>query len=314
MQYRRLGRSGLKISEISLGSNTFGGLLSEKEAISVILHGLDLGINYIDTADVYNQGHSEELVGRAIKGRRSDVIIATKFSGTMGTGPNDAGNSRYHIMQAIDASLKRLGTDYIDIYQIHKPDPMTPIEETLQTLDNLVRSGKVRYIGCSSFDAWQLCDAIWTSRMHNLEGLIMVMTEYNLIHRQPEAELIPCCEKYGIGVIPYRPIAAGFLSDEYVPGKPIPPNTRLSEQSPIMRRVAAEAVEHDDKLNKLRKFAEDRGYHLSDLAIAWLLSHPWLTTVIAGATTLEQVSSNVSIAEWRLTAEDCSEISSILNE
>lgn len=314
MQYRKLGKSGLKISEIGLGSNTFGGLLGEQEATSVILHALELGINYIDAADVYNKGRSEEIIGKAIKGRRSEVIIASKFSGVMGNGPNDSGNSRYHILRAIDASLKRLGTDYIDVYQIHKPDPTTGIEETLRTLDDLVHAGKVLYIGCSSFDGWQLCEAIWTSKVNSLESLIMVMTEYNLIHRQPEAELIPCCAAYGLGVIPYRPLAAGFLSDEYIPGKPIPANTRLSEPSPIMRRVAGEAVANDEKLKKLRAFAEAHGHHLSDLAIVWLLSHPWLSSVIAGATTREQLSANVATAEWMLTAQDLSEIGTILSQ
>ncbi len=168
MQFRSLGRSGLKVSEIGLGSNSFGGTTSEEQSISIIQHALEIGINFIDAADVYTKGRSEEIIGKAIKGRRLDVIIGTKFSGAMGNGPNSRGASRHHILEAVEASLKRLNTDYIDLYYLHRPDRTTPIEETLRTLDDLVRMGKVRYIGCSNFAAWQLCDAQWISNTNNL--------------------------------------------------------------------------------------------------------------------------------------------------
>lgn len=307
MDYRRLGRTGLKVSEIGLGTNTFGGRLDEAQSVAVVHRAIDLGVNYIDTADVYNRGRAEEFVGKATRGKRSEVVIATKFGLSTGKGPNDTGNSRYHIMQAVNASLKRLGTDYIDVYHIHHPDA-TPIDETLRTLDDLVRAGKIRYIGCSTFTAWQLCEAYWTSKTNNLEPVIVAMTEYNLIHRQAESELIPCCEAYGIGVIPYRPLAAGFLSDDFDPEKPIPPGSRFAEQNVVMRQVAAEAEASRDKLKKLRAFAEERGHRIGDLAIAWLLSHPWLNTVIAGATAAEQLSANIASASWKLTAPEAAEL------
>ncbi|MBI4330934.1 MAG: aldo/keto reductase [Chloroflexi bacterium] len=225
----------------------------------------------------------------------------------MSNRPNDTGASRYHIMQAVDASLKRLGTDYIDVYQIHHPD-VTPIEETLRTMDNLVRAGKVRYIACSTFAAWQLCEAYWTSKINNLEPLIMVMTEYNLIHRQAEAELIPCCEAYDIGIVPYRPLAAGFLTDHFDPEKPIPPGSRMTEQSVIMRQVAAEAEANRTRIKQLHAFAKERGHRIGELAIAWLLSQPLVNTVIAGATTPEQLSANVANASWRLSAQEMGQL------
>lgn len=308
MEYRVLGKSGLKVSEIGLGSNTFGGLLDEQQSVSVIRHAMELGINFIDTANVYNRGRSEEYIGKAVKGKRSEVIIGTKFSGSVGEGPNDAGASRYHIIKAVDASLKNLNTDYIDLLYLHWPDPKTPIEETLKTLDNLIRDGKVRYIGCSNFPAWQLCEAFWISKVNNLESFSVVQDWYNLIHRNIEAELVPCCKAYGIGVIPYRPLAVGFLTDEFNPEKPIPPRSRMAEQSIVMRPIAAEAEASRDKLKKFHAFAKERGHSIAELAIAWLLSHPWLSSVITGATTPEQVSANVANASWKLTAQEIAQL------
>lgn len=303
MEYRKLGKSGLKVSEIGLGGNNFGVRMGEQESISVIRHALELGVSFIDTGDSYQRGRSEANVGKAIKGKRSEVIIGTKFGNVTGEGPNERGASRYHIIKAVDASLKRLNTDYIDLYYIHRPDPTTPIEETLRTLDNLVRAGKVRYIGCSNFAAWQLCEAYWTSRVNNLESFVVVQPEYNLLHRDIELELVPCCQAYGIGVIPYRPLASGFLTDEYQPGKPAPPGSRLVDMS---SEILTEA--NRDKLEKLRAFATEHGHSLGELAIAWLLSHPWLSSVIAGATTPEQLSANIAAAGWRLTAQEMAQL------
>ena len=227
MEYRNLGKSGLKVSEIGLGSLEFGGRLNEQESISVINQALELGINFIDTADVYNNGRSEEFVGKAVKGRRSKVIIATKFGISTGEYPNDYGGSRAHIIAAIESSLKRLATEYVDLYYIHWPDPTTPIEETLRTLDALVSAGKVRYTACSNFAAWQLCEALWTSRANNLEAFMGVQTRYNLLDRSIESELVPCCQRYGVGVIPWGPLAEGFLTGKYQRGKPLPAGTRL---------------------------------------------------------------------------------------
>jgi aryl-alcohol dehydrogenase-like predicted oxidoreductase len=312
MEYRMLGKFGLKVSEIGLGGNNFGGLVGERESISVIHHALDLGINFIDTADIYSMGakpgRSEEFVGKAVKDRRSEVILATKFGAAMGEGPNERGASRYHIIKAIEASLKRLNTDYIDLYYIHMPDPITPIEETLRTMDGLVHAGKVRYIGCCNFSGWQLCEALWTSRLNNLESFVVEQSNYNIIERSVEAELIPCCQAYNIGFVAFRPLAEGFLTGKYQRGKPIPAGTRL--EAPAFRPLAGQLLTEAnfDKLEKLQTFARERGHSVGELAIAWLLSRPFLSSVIAAATKPEQVSANVTAASWKLTAPELAEV------
>ncbi len=324
MEYRRLGKSGLLVSEIGLGGNNFGGRIGEQESISVIHKALDLGINFIDTADIYSQGNSEVCVGKAVKGKRSDVIIATKFAGPMGTLPNDRGTSRYHILKAVEASLKRLSTDYIDLYYVHMPDAATPIEETLRTLNDLVRSGKVRYIGCSNFAAWQLSEALWTSRVNNLESFVVIQSQYNLLNRNIELELVPCCQSYGIGVVPWGPLASGFLTGKYQRGKPAPAGTRLaSQQPPPSRPPAGQPAgrpimfapiltdSNFDKLEKMQEFSIKHGHNVGELAIAWLLSHTWLSSVIAGATSPEQVSFNVTAANWKLTAQETGELNQL---
>jgi aryl-alcohol dehydrogenase-like predicted oxidoreductase len=272
-------------------------------------HALDSGINFIDTADMYDRGRSEEFVGKAIGSKRSQVIIATKFGSPMGEGPNERGGSRYYVMKAVDASLQRLQTDYIDLYQLHHPDPATPIEETLRALDDLVRSGKVRYIGCSNFAAWQLCEALWTSKFNNLQSFVTVQPKYNLLERRIEGELIPCCQAYGIGVIPWGPLAGGFLTGKYRQGEKAPPDWRLSKPIPIYSGIFTEA--NWNKLAKLEAFAAQRGHTVGELAIAWLLAKPWLSTVIAGARNMEQVSANVAAVNWKLTAEEIAEVEAI---
>ncbi len=322
MKYRNLGKSGLKISEIGLGSLEFGRRLNEQESISIIAHALDLGINFIDTADVYNNGRSEEFVGKAVKGKRSKVIIASKFGIATGDNPNDYGGSRAHIMNAVDNSLKRLTSDYIDLYYIHWPDLTTPIEETLRTLDILVRSGKVRYIACSNFAAWQLCEAQWISRVKSLESFTGVQTRYNLLDRSIEMELVPCCQQYGVSVIPWSPLAEGFLTGKYQRGKPLPSGTRLSSPQitpPPRAALAGMPVRpgmftsiltdaNFDKIEKMQNFAIERNHTIGELAISWLLSHSWLGSVIAGATNLEQLSANVTAANWMLTEEEKAEL------
>ena len=301
MQFRSLGRSGLKVSEIGLGSNSFGGTTSEEQSISIIQHALEIGINFIDAADVYTKGRSEEIIGKAIKGRRLDVIIGTKFSGAMGNGPNSRGASRHHILEAVEASLKRLNTDYIDLYYLHRPDRTTPIEETLRTLDDLVRMGKVRYIGCSNFAAWQLCDAQWVSNTNNLEPFVVVQSQYNLLNRTIESELVPCCEKYGVGVVPWAPLASGVLTDS-----PHVKVTAGSQGSTVMNEANLQKVE------KLQTFASERGHKVQGLAISWLLSHPWLSSVIAGATRPDQVTANIASADWKLTRDEIAQINDLL--
>ena len=309
MEYRRLGSSGLRVSEIGLGSNNFGWRIDEQTSIGVINHAVDMGVNFIDTADVYGRGQSEEFVGKAVKDKRSQVIIATKFASPMGEGPNDRGGSRYYIVKAVEASLRRLQTEYIDLYQMHRADPATPIEETLRALDDLVRAGKVRYIGCSNFAAWQLCEALWTSEVNNLESFVTVQPQYNLLNRSIEQELAPCCQAYGVGVIPYSPLASGFLTGKYRRGEEVPAGTRLGSNPAMQSRVLTDG--NFDMLAKLEAFAAERGHSMGELAIAWLLSRPWLSTVIAGATKIEQVSANVAAAEWKLSAEEVAELDQI---
>jgi len=309
MEYRRLGNSGLKVSEISLGGNVFGRWADEQTSINIINQAFDMGINYIDTADMYGQGRSEELVGKAIKSKRSQSIIATKFGFPMGDGPNKSGASRYYIMKAVDASLRRLQTDYIDLYQVHLPDPTTPIEETLRALDDLVRAGKVRYIGCSNFAAWQLCEALWISKVNNLQSFVTVQPRYNLLERQIETELVPCCQAYNIGVIPWGPLVGGFLTGKYRKGQEAPAGMRLSEPYPLYDNIFTEA--NWNKLDKLETFATERGHKVGELAIAWLLAKPWISTVIVGARNLEQVSANVTATEWKLTAEEAAAVDAI---
>jgi len=306
MEYRRLGLSGLKVSEIGLGGNNFGWWLDEEPSIKVINYALDLGINLIDSADAYDRGRSEEIVGKAVKGKRSQVIISTKFGYPMGDGPNDKGGSRYHIMEAAEASLRRLNTDYIDLYYMHIPDPTTPMEETLRAMDDLVRAGKVRYIGCCNFLAWQLCEALWISKANHLESFVVAQSRYNLIDRRIEQELVPCCQAYGIGVIPWGPLASGFLAGEYRRGEKIPTDMRLANPPQSYRDVLFDA--NFDKLDKLEAFAKEYGHSVAEVAIVWLLSHPWLTSVIGGATTPEQLSANVATAELKLTAEEVAQL------
>ena len=309
MEYRKLGNSGLKVSEIGLGANNFGWRADESASIAVMNQAIDLGINFIDTADMYDRGRSEEFVGKAVKNQRSKMIIATKFGMVMGDGPNARGGSRYYIMKAVEASLKRLQTDYIDLYQMHEVDPTTPIEETLQTLDDLVRAGKVRYIGCSNFAAWQLCEALWTSKLNHLQSFVTVQPEYSLLVRQIEAELVPCCEAYNVGVIPYRPLSGGFLTGKYRQGTPIPSDWRLSKPAPRYPEVFTEA--NWNKLTKLEAFAAERGHNIGELAIAWLLAQPRICTVVAGAQRAEQLSANVTAAAWKLTAEEAAAVAAI---
>jgi aryl-alcohol dehydrogenase-like predicted oxidoreductase len=313
MEYRNLGSSGLKVSFQGLGANNFGWWLDERSSAVVINHALELGINFIDTADMYDKGQSEEYIGRTLKGKRTEVVIATKFAAVMGEGLNDGVGSRWYIMRAVEASLKRLKTDYIDLYQMHNPDPTTPIEETLRALDDLVKAGKVRYIGCSNFLGWQLSEALWTSRVNNLNSFVTAQTKYNIIERHIEQELVPCCKAHGIGVIPWGPLAGGFLTGKYRRREkpPTPATDKMGSKVfiPIYKNVMVDT--NWERLGKLEAFAKTRGHKVSELAIAWLLSHPWLSTVIAGATKPEQLDANVAGANWKLSAEEVAHVEQI---
>ena len=310
MEYRKLGSSGLQVSVVGLGTHNFGGRIDEAQSVAVVRQALDEGINFIDTANIYGRGVSEERIGVALKGVREEVLIATKVSGAMGDGPNSKGNSRHHIMEQVDASLRRLQTDYIDLYQMHFADPSTPIEETLRALDDLVHQGKVRYIGCSNFSAWQTCEAIWTSRSLNLIPFVSVQPEYSLLSRGVEKELIPFCKEYNLGVLPYFPLASGFLTGKYRRGEPVPDGTRLASNSRAQERTLTDA--NFEMLERLENFAEERGHPMVELAIAWLLGNPAVSSVIAGATKTDQVIANAKASGWQLVESDMEEVASIL--
>ena len=312
MEYRKLGQSGLQVSTVGLGTNNFGGRVDEERSTQVVRQAIEEGINFLDTANIYGRGLSEERIGKAIDGIRSQVLIATKVSGSMGDGPNTKGNSRHHIMQQVEDSLHRLQTDYIDLYQIHFPDPSTPIEETLRALDDLVRQGKARYIGCSNFTAWQVCEAIWTSKALNLTSFVSAQPEYSLLNRSVEHELVPFCHTYGIGILPYFPLASGFLTEKYRQGEPVPEGTRLASNARAQERAFTD--KNFALLGKLENFAEKRGHPIVELAIAWLLGNSSVSSVIAGATRPEQVTANARASDWHLTKEDMEEIAGILRD
>jgi len=309
MEYRQLGRSGLRVSAIGLGGNTFGNGADEAQTGRIINHALDIGVNFIDTADVYSRGVSETYVGKAVGGRRREALIATKVRGRMGDQPNDEGLSRKHIVDGVEDSLRRLHTDYIDLYQVHQVDARTPIYETLSALDDLVHQGKVRYVGCSNFAAWQICEALWAADRKNLTPFVSVQPRYNIFDRAIERELVPFCRQYGIGIIPYSPLAGGLLTGKYRPGEPPPPDTRAGRNPRMQQQLNEQNLA---KVERLRNWAKERDRTVGELALAWLLSRPEVSSIIAGATRPEQVEANARAAEWTLSEEDLKEIDQAL--
>ncbi|MCH8063108.1 MAG: aldo/keto reductase [Chloroflexi bacterium] len=307
MDYRQLGRSGLQVSAIGLGTNNFGRQLDAKATEIVINHALDMGINMIDTSNSYSGGRSEEFIGRALKGKRHEAIIATKVSSRVGEGPNMGGNSRQHILAEVENSLRRLGTDYIDLYQIHWWDPNTPIEETLKVLNDLITQGKVRYIGCSNLKAWQLCESVWAGRASGLASFASVQPSYSMMDREVESELVPFCKSYGVGILPYYPLANGFLTGKYVRGQGAPEGTRLADNDRGMF-----TDENFDMLERLEAFCAERDHTVLELAFAWLLANPNVSSVIAGATKAEQVVGNAKAGGWSLTEEEYDEVTAML--
>ncbi len=303
MEYRSLGRSGLKVSPLCLGAMMFGGPTVEMESIRIIHRALDEGINFIDTANVYNNGESERVVGKAIHDRRDAVVLATKGRGAMGEGPNDSGASRYHIMNAVEASLKRLNTDRIDVYFIHSPDYTTPIEESLRALDDCVRQGKVRYVACSNFYAWQVMEGLAVSERMNLEKFVCVQPLYNIVNRDIEVELLPLCQKHGIGVVPYSPLARGVLSGKYRPGGALPEGSRAARGDRRMQQ----AEWREESLvvaEQLQPLADAHGKTLTQFALAWVLANKIITSAIIGPRTMEQLEDNLGALGWSLTSED----------
>jgi aryl-alcohol dehydrogenase-like predicted oxidoreductase len=313
MSYRRLGESGLAVSVVGIGCNNFGRRIDAAASKAVVDTAIDCGITLFDTADVYGDpaAASEEFLGAALKanGRRDDVIIATKFGSPMGgaNGPDwDSRGSRRYIQKAVETSLRRLGTDYIDLYQLHQPDPHTPIAETLSALDDLVRAGKVRYIGSSNFSGWQVADAAWTARTAGTVPFISAQNEYSLLERSIEADLVPACQQYGVGILPYFPLAMGLLTGKHQPGS-IVPGSRLSNArfSDYLAQAPWDVVE------KLRAFAAERSLSILDVAIGGLAAKPAVGSVIAGASTPDQVRANASAVAWSPTADELAQIDAI---
>jgi aryl-alcohol dehydrogenase-like predicted oxidoreductase len=310
MEFRNLGNSGLKVSVVGLGCNTFGMKCDAEQTRAVVHKALDEGITLFDTADIYgNRGGSEDLLGKALGARRHEAIVASKFGMSMGDGAYLHGGSRRYIVAACEASLKRLGTDYIDLYQIHQPDPETPQSETLAALDDLIRAGKVRYIGSSNFAGWQVADADWISRTAGIARYVSAQNQYNLLDRRVERELVPACREFGVGILPYFPLASGFLTGKYRRGTEPPKGTRLA----LMQRMAQTTLtdENFSIIERLEKFAHDRGHTLLELAVGWLASQPQVSSVISGATSPEQVTDNVKAGNWKLSAEELAEVNKL---
>ena len=307
MEYRNLGRAGVKVSAVGVGCNQFGSKVDQEGTKAIVFRALDEGINFFDTANVYGNpdGRSEEYLGAALEGLRDRVVLATKGRFKMGEGPNDLGASRYHILNAVEASLRRLGTDHIDLYQIHAWDETTPVEETMRTLDDLVRSGKVRYIGASQFSAWQLCRSNDVAEMMGWEQFVTIQAHYHMLERNAERELMPYCTWAKVGILPYFPLAGGFLTGKYKRGEPPPAGSR-GEKSPYVQKYLTDA--NFDKLEELHLFADSRGHTLHDLAFAWLLSKEQIPSVIAGATHPDQVTANAAPVAWKLSDEDLAEL------
>jgi aryl-alcohol dehydrogenase-like predicted oxidoreductase len=312
MQYRTIGGSGLKVSLLGLGCNNFGLRIDVESSRAVIHKALDLGITLFDTADVYGKrGASETCLGRFLGERRKDIVIASKFGSPMSDDGAKQGASRRYIVSAVEESLRRLKTDWIDLYQLHRPDPLTPLEETMRALDDLVRQGKIRYIGCSTTPAWKVVAMQWTARHHGLNPLIACELEYSVLVRDVEQEHVPAMLAHGLGLLPYYPLACGFLTGKYKRGEPLPQAGRIT----LGKRYADRFLTDRNwtVIEGLEAFAKAHGHSLLDLAFGWLAAQPVIPSVIAGATRPEQLEMNIKAVEWQLGADDLAKIDRITN-
>lgn len=310
MLYRQLGKSGVRVSVIGLGTNRFGNeRVPQEEVNRIIAAAADLGINHIDTANIYTAGRSEETLGVALRGRREQFVLATKFTQKMGEGVNDRGASRYHLYNALEASLRRLQTDHIDLYYVHRWDDTTPLEEMLRGLDDLVRAGKIRYIGASQCMAWQLARANLLAEVRGWSPFVVVQSHYHLLERELEKEVLPFCREQGVGIIPFFPLAGGFLTGKYRRGQPAPAGSR-GESSAYVQAYMTDA--NYTRIEKLEEWAATRGHALGELAQAWLLGHAEVSSVISGVTALEQLQANARAAEWALTPDEMAEVTALL--
>ena len=310
MEYRQLGRAGVRVSVIGLGTNRFGtDRLPSREVHRILDAALEMGINFIDASDTYVRGRCEEALGQALKGRWDRFVVATKSGLPMGEGPNDRGASRYHIVQALEASLSRLQSDHIDVYYMHRWDPTTPIEETLRALEDLVRMGKIRYLGASEYAAWQLAHANLLAELRGWMPFVVLQSEYHMFARQVEHEVLPYCRAHGVGFVPYHPLAGGFLTGKYRRGEPPPAGSRGASSTQVQRYMTDV---YYDTLDALTAWAAARGRGMHELAQAWLMAQPPICSVITGATSLEHVLQNVTAASWALTKAEVDEVQGIL--
>lgn len=303
MQYRNLGSAGVKVSPVCLGTMMFGGATDEAESVRIMHKALDQGINFFDTANMYNAGESEVVVGRAIRDRRDRVVLATKARQKMGEGPNDQGASRLHLMRALDDSLRRLGTETVDLFYVHMPDYETPIDETLRALDDMVRAGKVQYIGCSNFRTWRLMEALWTSDALGLHRFCCIQPLYNIVNRDIEVELLPACEEYGVGVVSYSPLARGILTGKYRPGQPFPEGSRAARNDKRIREAELREASFEVS-GQIADHCAARGVSPSQFALAWVLANPIITSVIIGPRTMEQFDDNLAGLNVEITDAD----------
>lgn len=310
MKYKNLGSTGLRVSNVGIGCNNFGMRCDEATSIEVVHAALDQGINFFDTADVYGGQQSEVMLGRAIAGRdRSQIVIATKFGNPMGDGILQKGGSRQYIFSAVEASLKRLNTDYIDLYQQHIPDSRTPIVETLSALDDLVTAGKVRYLGNSNYTGWQIADADWTATHHGLQRFVTAQNHYNLLDQRIEQEVLPACERFDVGMLPYFPLASGLLTGKYTRGQDAPADSRLANFGERGRRALSD--DNFDKVERLTAYATSHDHTILDVAMSWLAWNPRVSSVIAGATSTAQVEANIAAVGWQLDEAQRQEISAL---
>jgi len=310
VEYRQLGNSGLRVSAIGLGTNQFGGKVDQTGVNNIIDGAIDLGINLIDTADVYTKGKSEETLGVALKGKWHKIVMATKVHSPTGEGPNDYGSSRYHIVHGVEASLKRLQSDHIDVLQLHRYDVNSPLDETMRALDDLVHAGKVLYIGASNYMAWQLAEANMLAEQHGWTRFVSVQNHYHMLERDIEREVLPYCKARNVGILPFFPLAGGFLTGKYRRGQAAPAGSR-GENSPYVQRYMTD--KNYDKMEASESWAQAHGHNMGELAHAWLLAHPEVSSVISGATNLDQIKANAASASWKLSADELTEVNKVLD-
>ena len=310
MEYRNLGSSGLRVSLVGLGCNNFGMRLDLEQTRAVVDRAFDLGITLFDTADMYGgRGGSEAQLGKILGHRRKDIVLASKFGMAMSDDGTKIGASRRYIMSAVEDSLRRLKTDWIDLYQLHQPDPLTPLDETMQALDDLVTQGKIRYIGCSNLPSWQVVESQWISKSMGLNRFVSCQDEYNILNRNVEAELIPAMQKYGCGLLPYFPLASGLLTGKYKRTE-MPEGARLTDMPTFANRIYL-TDENFDIVDNLNKFAHKTGHSILELAFGWMASRPTTASIIAGATKPEQIDANVAAVNWVLSQSEIDEVNKI---